>query len=563
MKEVSKTKKELMKELEEMNKMMVQLEKCQQEFQQARERYVELLESAPDAMIFVDGQGKIFLVNAQLEKMFGYRREELIGQPLELLVPERYHKKHVEDVRGYLTAPRLRPMGSGLDICGVKKDGTDFPADISLSPLHTREGVIIAGAIRDISERKQAEHQIELNYHMQRVMCSILQTSLEPTSLDDQLERILEKILSVPHLALQSRGWIYLVEKEPDVLVLKARRGFPESVGTHCVRVPFGKCLCGKAADSREVLYADATDARHEVPSEGTHPHGHYCVPIVSDGKTLGLINISVKEGHERTGAEERFLEAVANMLAGIIERKRTEAEKLELQKKLAQAETLAALGRLTRNIAHEIRNPLTSVGGFARRLQKSLTDESADKKYVDLILSDVKRLEEILKSVLTFVREEGLQRETCNLHELLDEVLEEEGDQCRAGAVEVRKSYASIPVLSIDRGLVQEVFQVMVSNAIVSMPEGGTLTIRTDKKEVYGRPYVLLQFTDTSAGIPKAALEKIFEPFYTGKGFVSGSHLGLPICKKVVEEHGGFIQVESGAGQGTIFKIYFPLKAN
>jgi C4-dicarboxylate-specific signal transduction histidine kinase len=179
----------------------------------------------------------------------------------------------------------------------------------------------------EISQRKETEEALHRKNQIQAVLNKMLSISMKPYSLEDMLNRILDLIVSIPWLSLESKGAIFVKKDEPEGLHMSAFRKLSPKLLTACRLVHSGKCLCGRALSTKQVQFSSHIDERHEIRYKGISPHGHYCVPILSSGKVLGVLNLYVMEGHRRKKEEVDFLKAIANGLAGIIERKRAEIE--------------------------------------------------------------------------------------------------------------------------------------------------------------------------------------------------------------------------------------------
>src|SRR5262249_36853550 len=149
------------------------------------------------------------------------------------------------------------------------------------------------------------EHEAEKNLLIQQALNAILRISLEPISLDEQMHRVLGLILTLPWLALERKGGIYLADEGAKVLVRKAQIGMPAGGPSPWPHAPFGPCLCGQAVVAKEVVFASCLDARHTIRYPGIVPHGHYCVPICSGERPLGMLTLYVREGHQRSPTEE------------------------------------------------------------------------------------------------------------------------------------------------------------------------------------------------------------------------------------------------------------------
>ena len=308
------------------------------ECKRAERRLRRILESAPDAMILVDRNGRIVSANGQTNRLFQFRQDELLQQPVEILLPEHFREGHTTLRTEYTASPDVRPMSKRPTLSARRKDGSQFPVDIALSPIETEEGLLIAAAVRDVSDRMKMEEAIQSNLEILAALNSILTLGLQQLSLKEHLGRTLEIVFSLPWLELESKGAIFLVENGSDTLVLECQQGFSDSQVHECHKVPFGRCHCGRTAESRQVVFVSCVDERHEKHYDDMQPHGHYCVPILSDEELLGVMNLYVCHGHKETSQQRDFLSSVATVLGGIIKRKQAETALQESEQRFQLA---------------------------------------------------------------------------------------------------------------------------------------------------------------------------------------------------------------------------------
>ena len=281
-----------------------------------------IVQNLPSPVITLNGEGRVISWNNVAEASFGLRGDSFIRKELrEVLVA---YPDDEEDL--FLSLVEASP-GSCLERTIRCVDGQLAPYELLLTKNvqnGTLSHILFA---RNISERCLREKKLNLSYQNQKIMSAILQISLMPVSLDQQLELILDQILSIPTIELLPNGAILLADVEPEILALKAQRGFSDQQLATCGRVPFGKCHCGQAAESREIQFVRCIDETHDFIFDSMKPHGHYCVPIISDNSVLGVIALYIKEGHNSSELEVDSLHAIANVLAGVIERKRMEGQ--------------------------------------------------------------------------------------------------------------------------------------------------------------------------------------------------------------------------------------------
>jgi PAS domain S-box-containing protein len=285
-----------------------------QALRESEERYRSLtndvLDSSEVGVFILDSDFRVVWVNQSLEHYFGLRRDEVVGKDKRQLIHERI-KDIFEDTESF-TEKVLATYDNNTYIenfeCHVLPDSKRKERWLEHWSQPIRSGLYAGGRIEyyyDITKRKRAEEELQRNYNTQTVINSLQRLLLEDIPLDELLERAIEIILSISWLTIKSMGCIYIVEDDPEVLVMKAKNEFDEARKKACARVPFGKCLCGQAALTQEIQFANRLDDRHEIMYEDITPHGNYCVPILFAGRILGVICVYLKEGHRRDQKEE------------------------------------------------------------------------------------------------------------------------------------------------------------------------------------------------------------------------------------------------------------------
>jgi len=293
-----------------------------------------------DAIAWAEPDGNIQWCNQAFASLAGQPNIMLVGTNLEAAIPLEKNGKAIPASQHPVHAALA---GKAQASCIFDfRHGDDlliFEATARRARVSKNDDSIVL-VLHDITERQHAQDRLAWDYEVQTVLDAILNISTQPPELKEILERSLDALLSMPSFSLLRKGAVFVSSEGRDELELVVHRGLPDTLQSACAHLPFGRCLCGKAAASHEIVFADCVDERHENTYDGIKPHGHYCTPILADGKVLGVINTYVTAGHIRKDREERFLRMVADTLASVIQRKRAE-EQLE---QLAHSDSLTGL---------------------------------------------------------------------------------------------------------------------------------------------------------------------------------------------------------------------------
>ncbi|MCC7368043.1 MAG: PAS domain S-box protein [Chloroflexi bacterium] len=486
-----------------------------------------LLDAAPDAMVGVNQDGYIVLANLQTFRMFGYAREELLGQPVEFLVPERFRAAHQGHRQGYFADPRTRPMGASLELFGLHKSGRELPIEISLNPVETEFGPLTMSAIRDISDRKSAEARFR----------TLLESAPDAIVITD------------------SSGTIRLVNAQTEALF-----GYPRE------RL-LGQSVELLVPERYRHAHVRERDAYADAPRTRPMGAGLDLIGLRSDGAEFpveislspmetadGLIVMStIRDVTEQRAAAERAHLLVQERIA------RTQAE-----------EAVRARNEFLSVAAHELKTPITSLRVFAELLLRQLDQHgSVEPQRLRMALATIDqqshRISRLIDQLLDLSRIEGgrltVALEPADLVVVVRMV---------ADAIQVRTSRHIISLDSPDTVLAQidtlrieQVLTNLLDNAIKYSPEGGDIQV-TIRQPDADCTVTQISIRDRGIGIPAESRAHIFDRFYQARehNSTSGMGLGLYISRQIVELHGGEIAVESPPDGGSCFTVTLPTQA-
>jgi PAS domain S-box-containing protein len=478
----------------------------------------ELVEAAPDGILVTGQHGTILLINAEAERMFGYPRDELVGKPIHLLVPERLRGRHPEHVKRYHDAPRLRPMGSGLDLLGRRNDGSEFPVEISLSPIqHGGQCLVVAG-IRDVTDRRMIEREAK---RANAYLISAVDAIQDAFALYDEDDRV--------------------------VLVNSACRQLLEGALSGAI---IGRHFDDLLPEALAAGVFDFSDESRDTLLERWRAYHH---------NPVGTLEVRTGRGRYLRVIDRKTPEhGTVSLLIDVTDDVLREAE-------LRSAS--AAKSEFLSSMSHELRTPLNAVLGFAQLLERDRKQPLTERQQERLqhVLHGGEHLLRLIDDVLDLSRIEAgriaLSCEPVVVRDVLTEVtttLEPMATRAQIG-LQVAPIPEGLPRVLADRTRLAQILMNFGSNAIkYGKPDGHARFEATSDAT-----RVRIVVSDDGIGIPADKRDKLFEPFQRAgqeTGPIEGTGIGLVISKRLAGLMKGGVGFTSEAGKGSRFWVEVPV---
>lgn len=474
-----------------------------------------VVEASPTGILLVDATGRIVMANQQIERIVGYPRADLIGRPLEALLPERSRAIHRDHVSHFGADPHPRQLGTGRDLYARHFTGRDVPVEVGLAPLEYEGRSYVLASVIDITERRAAEQAVKASAAYHRT--------------------ILENIGDAIFIADPEGRYVYVNPRA-------------------CELTGYGV---------EELLRLRVTDTY--PPERRDEAAGH--VSAVAAGRPIVLERPLLRKDGRIVVVEANARPLSAGQMLATV---RDVTERRELEQKLLQAQKMEAVGRLAGGVAHDFNNMLTAIFGYTDLMSEDLPPDSPMRQDIAEVRKAAQRASGLTRQLLAFSRQQVLEPVVLNANDLIQD-FEKMLGRMIGEDVQLRLALASdLGNVRADPGQIQQVLMNLVVNARDAMPTGGHLVIETanaDLAEQYvelhqpvvpGR-YVMLAVTDTGIGMSADIKTRIFEPFFTTKEKGKGTGLGLSTVYGIVKQSGGYVWVYSEPGRGTTFKIYMP----
>ena len=494
----------------------------------SEERYRAVVETAHDAVISIDESGAVLLANPATAKVFGYEPAELIGKPLTILMPEFMRKRHEAGFSRYLATGRRHISWQGTEMIGVRKNGQEFPVELSFGEL-TRDGHrVFTGFIRDISEKKKAE--------------DALRRSEAYLAEAQRLAHIAAWVWQVPE-----RNTPYLSDEWYRIYGFDPQGGLPPwEERLHRVH-PEDRATWKSALD-----WAIAEESDYDVGFR-----------ILLPGTGVKYIRTV---GHPVFDAAAHLVQFVCVSM-DVTERKRAEEERERLrqaQVDLAHINRVSTMGELTASLAHEIKQPISAAATDAETCLQWLGRDQPDlaeaQAAASRLIKDVTRASDIISRIGSLFKKDVPQRELVQIDQLIDEMVSLIRIEAVRYSISIHSDLAKgLPKIMADRVGLQQVFMNLMLNGIDAMKDMGTpgrLTITVRQSEDH---QLIVSVSDTGVGLRPEQKDKIFNAFFTSKP--QGTGMGLPISRSIIESHGGRLWATSGDGPGATFQFTLPIE--